>query len=108
MTTTPKDMLLLKDEAGDYYVLPQELLKRGRVPAEQTAEAERAFAAAEADDVAGHLSLNFPKIKFEYRFVGTLVGGSPAIGAMVSNFAPGADVGGTTQDAAAQVESGLK
>ena len=108
MTTTPKDMLLLKDEAGDYYVLPQELLERGRVPAEQTAEAERAFAAAEAVDVAGHLSLNFAKIKFEYRFVGTLVGGSSAIGAMVSNFAPGADVGGTTQDAAAQVESGLK
>jgi len=67
MTTTPKDMLLLKDEAGDYYVLPQELLERGRVPAEQSVEAERVFAAAEADDVAGHL--NFSKIEFVYRAI---------------------------------------
>lgn len=87
MSTTPKDMLVLKNGAGEYFVLPQELLERGRVPAEHTAEAERVLAAAEADDVAGHLSINFTKIEFRSVFVGTLVGGTTAIAAMFPNLA---------------------
>ena len=82
MTTPQTDMLLLKSEAGDFYVLPHELLERGGVPVEHTAEAERLFAAATADDVAGHL--NFTKIEADRGFVGTTIGGGRAKGAMFS------------------------
>jgi hypothetical protein len=68
MITAPKDMLVLKSEAGDYYVLPWEMLERGRIPADHTAEAERLFAATEGDDVAGHL--NFTKIEFDFQTMG--------------------------------------
>ena len=104
MMTTPKDILLLKNEAGDYYVLPLELLERGRVPAEQIAEAEYVFAAATDDDVTGHLSLSFTKIGYQYRLAGTLFGGSPAIGALFSDVANSAVIGGMTQEVAAQSE----
>ena len=79
MTTTHKDMLVLKNEAGEYFVLPQELLERGRVPAAHTAEVERLIATATDDDVAGYL--NFPKIVFNRGFVGTTIGGGTEIGA---------------------------
>ena len=106
MTTASKDLLVLKSEAGEYFVLPQELLERGRVPAEHTADAERAFASAQAEDVEGHL--NFPKIEFEYRFVGTLVGGGTAIGAMFYNLPHDAEVGGMIPATSTHVEGQRK
>lgn len=83
MTKEKQEMLVLKSGAGEYYVLPEELLERGRVPAEYTAEVERVFAKANSDDVAGHL--NFTKIEFKYLPIGTLVGASTAIGATFHN-----------------------
>jgi hypothetical protein len=55
MTTTRDTTLVFKDQAGDYFLLPQEALERGRVPAEHKAEVERQLADANADDVSGHL-----------------------------------------------------
>ena len=52
MTTDQTTTLVLKDQAGDYYLVPQELLERGRVPQEQTAEVERLI--AEQPDVQGY------------------------------------------------------
>jgi hypothetical protein len=46
--------LVLKNGAGDYFVVPQELLARGRVPAEHAEQIERLFAEAGAD-VSGHI-----------------------------------------------------
>jgi hypothetical protein len=40
--TTEQDMtMVFKDATGEYYLLPLETLKQGRVPAEQKAEVER-------------------------------------------------------------------
>ena len=52
MTTTQDNILVLKDQAVDYFLLPQELLERGRVPAEYTAAVERLV--AESEDTHGH------------------------------------------------------
>ena len=49
-TTTP--LLLFKNEAGDYFVLPQETLERSRVTEEAKAEVERLV--AEAGEVSGY------------------------------------------------------
>jgi hypothetical protein len=58
MENTEQAMLVFKDQAGGYYLLPQELLERGRVPAERTAEVEQLMTAAQADaegaDTQGH------------------------------------------------------
>jgi hypothetical protein len=60
MMTAQTVTLVFKDEAGEYYLLPQETLERGRVPAEHTTALEAqlaamAPAAAEGDDVQGYL-----------------------------------------------------
>jgi hypothetical protein len=107
MTNALKGMLVLKDEAGAYYILPQELLEQGRVRAEHTAEVEQVFASAEADDVTGYLSLNFTKITFERGFIGTLINGTPT-GAMFPYPADPATNGGIGSDAAAQFRGRLK
>ncbi|MGH2584072.1 MAG: hypothetical protein ACRDJE_04090 [Dehalococcoidia bacterium] len=53
MTTDEQfGVLVFKNEAGDYFLVPQELLERGRVPAERTAEVERLIAAS--DDTGGY------------------------------------------------------
>lgn len=78
MTTDHSNMLVLKDPSGSYFIIPQETLERGRVPAEHTAEVEGHFAAATAADVSGHafmLGL----------FLGTILGGGSAIGALAYN-----------------------
>jgi hypothetical protein len=46
--------LVVKNGAGDYFVVPQELLERGRVPAEHRAEVERLIAAATQGDIGGY------------------------------------------------------
>jgi hypothetical protein len=48
-------LLVLKNGAGDYFLVPQEVLERGRVPAEHKADVERLMAEASTDDVAGHV-----------------------------------------------------
>lgn len=66
--------LVFKDQAGDYFFLPQEALERGRVPEEHRAEVERLV--AERDDVSGHVA---PIVIF---FAGALLGGGVSIGTM--------------------------
>jgi hypothetical protein len=58
MTATQDSTLVFKDQAGDYYLVPQGMLEQGRVPAERRAEVERLVAegnTAEADDTQGHI-----------------------------------------------------
>ncbi len=55
MTTDVKTIVLvLQDGAGNYFLLPLEVLERGRVPEEQNAEVERLLAEADAD-VSGYV-----------------------------------------------------
>ena len=59
MTDARAATLVLKNEAGDYFLIPQDVVERGRVPAEHRAELEQAIAAAQGsadgDDVQGHI-----------------------------------------------------
>ncbi|MGH2585603.1 MAG: hypothetical protein ACRDJE_11875 [Dehalococcoidia bacterium] len=41
MTSEQTSVLVFKNEAGDYFLVPQATLEQGRVPAERTAELER-------------------------------------------------------------------
>lgn len=52
MTNEQAGTLVLKEQAGDYFLVPQEVLEQGRVPQEQKAELERLI--AEQHDVQGH------------------------------------------------------
>lgn len=59
MTTAQMDMLVFKDQAGEYFVLPQVALERGRVSGEMRAAIEERFPALQAlgtagDDTQGH------------------------------------------------------
>jgi len=51
MTTDSQGTLVLKDEAGDYFLLPQTMLERGRVSEEHKAEVEQLI---QDMDVSGH------------------------------------------------------
>ncbi|MGH2587102.1 MAG: hypothetical protein ACRDJE_19490 [Dehalococcoidia bacterium] len=53
MTNEQTGTLVLKDQAGNYFLVPQETLEQGRVPEEHTAEVERVF--ADQGDVQGHI-----------------------------------------------------
>lgn len=68
MTDAKAGTLLLKNNAGDYFLLPQEMLEQCRVPEERRAEVEQAIATAEADadgdDVEGHLFWLFRLLVF--------------------------------------------
>jgi hypothetical protein len=58
MTTEQTGMLVLKNAAGDYFLLPQDVLERGRVREERKAELEQAIAAAQGGtdmDVQGYI-----------------------------------------------------
>jgi hypothetical protein len=59
MTNAQAGTLVFKNAAGDYFLVPQEVLEQGRVPAEHRAEVEQAIAAAQdgagEDDVQGHI-----------------------------------------------------
>ena len=57
MTDAHTVTLVFMNAAGDYFLVPQEVLERGRVPAEHKAEVEQAIAATQGgggDDVQGH------------------------------------------------------
>jgi hypothetical protein len=59
MTNPQSNTLVLKDPAGSYFLLSEETLEQGRVPAEHTAEIERLIVEAAQDgtdgeDVRGH------------------------------------------------------
>ena len=45
----PAQVLVLKDQVGDYFLLPQETLERGRVPQERKAEIEQLIAERQTD-----------------------------------------------------------
>ena len=53
MTNEQTGTLVFKDQAGEYYLLPQATLERGRVSAEHKAEVERLIS-EQHDDVQGH------------------------------------------------------
>ena len=48
-------VLVFKSQAGDYYLVPQEMLERGRVAEEHKAEVERLISELR-DDVRGHVA----------------------------------------------------
>jgi hypothetical protein len=79
-TNAQRNVLVLKNEAGEYFVLPEELVEQGRVPAEHIGDVERVFDAAAANDLTGYLSLNFTKITYNTTFAGAFVGGGTALG----------------------------
>lgn len=54
MESTEQNTLVFKDQAGEYYLLPQALLECGRVPAEHATELERLIAAATQDGTGGN------------------------------------------------------
>jgi len=58
MINAETSTLVFKDGAGEYYLLPQEALERGRVPEEHKAEVERLLATAtdakDGADVQGY------------------------------------------------------
>jgi hypothetical protein len=56
MTSAETHVLIFKDQAGEYYLLPPEALERGRVPAEVKAELERRISGS--DDVVGYTPMN--------------------------------------------------
>lgn len=60
MTDTPHSTLVVKNAAGNYFLVPMETVEQGRVPTDQHAELERQVAEA-AGDVQG--------------FIGPIVGG---------------------------------
>lgn len=60
MTSTRAGTLVLKDQAGSYFLVSQETLAQGRVPEQQRGELERLTAdtaqgGGAGDDVQGHL-----------------------------------------------------
>jgi hypothetical protein len=55
MTTEQSGTLVFKDQAGEYYLVPQVTLEQGRVPEEHKAEVERLIAGVTDDDVRGHV-----------------------------------------------------
>jgi hypothetical protein len=52
MTDATARVLVFKDEAGDYFLLPQEVLECGRVPKEHEGELERLV--SQHEDVHGY------------------------------------------------------
>jgi hypothetical protein len=90
MTQTQTDTLVFKNQAGDYFLVPQEALERGRVPPARKAEVEWLIAAqrgATGDDTEGHI---FPLIGLAAFSVGVALG---------FGFGPLPDVPGVTVDA---------
>jgi len=55
MMNAETSTLVLKDEADEYYLVPQATLERGRVPAEHRAELEQLL--ADSGDVSGHSAI---------------------------------------------------
>lgn len=56
MTNEQIAVLVLKDQAGGYFLVPRTALEQGRVPEEHRAEVEQAIAAggSDGDDVQGY------------------------------------------------------
>ena len=59
--------LVFKSQAGDYYLVSQETLERGRVAEEHTAEVERLISERD-EDVRGHLADSVPIWLIVHRF----------------------------------------
>ncbi len=70
MTDNQTFALILKNQEGDYFVLPQELVEQRRVPEERRAEIEQLL--AEQPDTQGHF--------FWIPFFVALAGGSAIVG----------------------------
>ena len=53
MADTQTGTLVLRDDEGNYFLVPHETVEQGRVPAEHKAEVERLI--REQEDVHGHM-----------------------------------------------------
>jgi hypothetical protein len=73
-------VLVFKDGAGDYFLVPQELLERGRVPGEHAEQIERLLADADSD-VSGYVA------SITYSFLRVLNMGANAMGDLVGEAA---------------------
>jgi hypothetical protein len=73
MTTEQTGTLVLKDEAGHYFLVAQETLERARVPAEHKAELERLLTEPGAD-ASGYM------VSTTYTLFRVLNAGAKAIG----------------------------
>ncbi|MGH2602247.1 MAG: hypothetical protein ACRDJ9_23040 [Dehalococcoidia bacterium] len=73
MTTDQIDTLIIKDQSGNYFLMPEELLKQGRVPEQHTAEVEQIVNDA---DVSGHFHAQYVL----YRVVRSAIEGAPLRG----------------------------
>lgn len=72
MTINQTNVLIFKDQASEYFLLPQETLEQGRVPAAHEAKVECLVAEAGEDDVAGHILpavgvLTMPAVVADFR-----------------------------------------
>jgi len=74
MTNAQASTLVLKDEAGSYYLVSQETLEQGRVPAERAAELEGLLAAA-TQGSAGEADAHGYALPLAFAFAGVLMGG---------------------------------
>ncbi|MGH2584151.1 MAG: hypothetical protein ACRDJE_04495 [Dehalococcoidia bacterium] len=80
MTSEQTNVLVFKDQAEDYFLLPQETLERGRVPEEHKAEVDRLLAEADAD-VSGYM------VAITYTLLRAINCGAIAIGNAVEDAA---------------------
>jgi hypothetical protein len=85
MSTEQTNVLIFKDSAGEYYLLPRDLLEQGRVPEAHKAEVERLLVEADGD-VSGYI------VAATYTFLQTLNAGATAIGDVVGDAAKAARV----------------
>lgn len=82
MTAERAITLVFKNGAGQYYLLPQETLEQGRVPAEHTAELER-FLSEVGSDVSGYM------VSTTYNLLRAINTGAKAVGDLTGNAADG-------------------
>jgi hypothetical protein len=87
MTSERTNMLVFKDQAGDYFLLPQGMIERGRVPEEHKVEVERLLVEAD-EDVSGYI------VATTYTFLQAVNLGMQAIGDVTGDAAKAAKVHG--------------
>jgi hypothetical protein len=56
MTNAQSNTLVFKNQAGDYFLVPEATMEQGRVPAEKKAEVDQLMVDA---DTSGHLLMIF-------------------------------------------------
>ena len=86
MTDAQAGTLVLRNEAGDYFLVSQEMVEHGRVPDAHKAALEQLLAEADGD-VSGYI------VGTVYGVIGVLNAGATAIGNFVASGAQAAATG---------------